>query len=159
MESIGFKTSVVTQNIDGLHAKAGTKSIVELHGSVLKNYCMDCKKGFGLSFIENSGESVPVCDLCGGVVRPDVVLYGECLDEGNIEKSVRLIRDADFLFAIGSSLTVYPAAGLLRYFGGDYFYIINIGETPYDKKADCVLEQNSSYALRELKQELAHAFR
>ncbi|MBN2883615.1 MAG: NAD-dependent protein deacylase [Clostridia bacterium] len=158
IESLIANTHVVTQNIDGLHSKAGSVNVIELHGSILNNYCMACKRRFDFSYIPDFTGEVPICDVCGGIVRPDVVLYGENLDDVSIKGAVTAIENADFLFAIGSSLTVYPASGLLKYYRGNFFYIINIGQTPYDGRADRVMEVNSSIALGILEQELCNVF-
>ena len=129
--------SVITQNIDGLHQMAGSKKVWELHGSVHRNYCRSCNKEYGLQFmIEHEG--IPRC-TCGGVIKPDVVLYEEGLDEENIEEAVRLIREADILIVGGTSLGVYPAAGLIDYYRGHKLVLINKSETPYDNRADLLI--------------------
>ena len=139
-EQEGRLSAVVTQNIDGLHQKAGSKKVHELHGSVLRNYCLRCGKFYSAEFIRDS-EGVPKC-TCGGTVKPDVVLYEEGLDEATIEKSVMAIYNADLLIVGGTSLTVYPAAGLLRYYRGDRLVLINRDETPYDNQADLVIHDS-----------------
>ena len=126
----------MTQNIDGLHQKAGSKRVFELHGSVLRNYCTRCHKFYPAEFIRDSG-GVPKCD-CGGTVKPDVVLYEESLDQDTIEKAVSAIYDADLLIVAGTSLTVYPAAGLIRYYQGNRLVLINRDATAYDDQADLV---------------------
>ena len=136
----GRLSAVVTQNIDGLHQKAGSKKVYELHGSVLRNYCTRCGKFHSAEFIKNSG-GVPKCD-CGGTVKPDVVLYEEGLDQNTIEKSVRAIYNADLLIVAGTSLTVYPAAGLINYYRGNRLVLINRDATPYDGQADLVLHES-----------------
>ena len=139
-EEEGKLSAVVTQNIDGLHQKAGSKKVYELHGSVLRNYCQRCGKFYSAEFIKNS-TGVPKCD-CGGTVKPDVVLYEEGLDQQTIEKSVMAIYNADLMIVAGTSLTVYPAAGLLRYYQGNRLVLINRDETPYDSQADLVIHDS-----------------
>ncbi len=139
-EAEGRLAAVVTQNIDGLHQKAGSKRVYELHGSVLRNYCTKCGKFYPAEFVKNS-QGVPRC-TCGGTVKPDVVLYEEGLDEATLEKSVAAIANADLLIVAGTSLTVYPAAGLVRYYRGDRLVLINRDETPYDRYADLVFHES-----------------
>ena len=139
-EEEGKLQAVVTQNIDGLHQKAGSKRVYELHGSVLRNYCVRCGKFYPAEFIKNS-EGVPRC-TCGGIVKPDVVLYEESLDQTTIEKSVMAIANADMLIVAGTSLTVYPAAGVIRYYQGNRLVLINRDQTPYDNIADLVLHES-----------------
>lgn len=139
-EQAGKLQAVVTQNIDGLHQKAGSRKVYELHGSVLRNYCTRCGKFFSAEFVKN-GVGVPHCD-CGGIVKPDVVLYEEGLDQEVIAKSVHAIRNADMLIVGGTSLTVYPAAGLIQYYQGDRLVLINRDATPYDDQADLVLHES-----------------
>ena len=139
-EREGKLSAVVTQNIDGLHQKAGSRKIYELHGSVLRNYCVRCRKFHSAEFIRDSA-GVPRCS-CGGTVKPDVVLYEEGLDPATIEKSVMAIYRADLLIVAGTSLTVYPAAGLIEYYRGNRLVLINRDETPYDSKADLVIHDS-----------------
>ena len=139
-EQAGKLQAVVTQTIDGLHQKAGSRKVYELHGSVLRNYCTRCGKFFSAEFVKN-GVGVPHCD-CGGIVKPDVVLYEEGLDQEVIAKSVHAIRNADMLIVGGTSLTVYPAAGLIQYYRGDRLVLINRDATPYDDQADLVLHES-----------------
>ena len=139
-EEEGRLSAVVTQNIDGLHQKAGSKRVYELHGSVLRNYCQRCGKFHSAEFIKNS-EGVPKCD-CGGTVKPDVVLYEEGLDGDTIEKAVSAIYQADLLIVAGTSLTVYPAAGLINYYRGNRLVLINRDATPYDRHADLVFHES-----------------
>ena len=139
-EEEGRLAAVVTQNIDGLHQKAGSKRVFELHGSVLRNYCTRCHKFYPAEFIRDSG-GVPKCD-CGGTVKPDVVLYEESLDQDTIEKAVSAIYDADLLIVAGTSLTVYPAAGLIRYYQGNRLVLINRDATAYDDQADLVFHES-----------------
>lgn len=139
-EADGKLLAVVTQNIDGLHQKAGSKRVYELHGSVLRNYCTVCKKFHSAEFVKNS-VAVPRCS-CGGTVKPDVVLYEESLDMSTVDKSIAAIGDADLLIVAGTSLTVYPAAGLVNYYKGSRMVLINRDETPYDCHADLVFHQS-----------------
>ena len=139
-EQEGKLSAVVTQNIDGLHQKAGSKRVYELHGSVLRNYCVRCGKFYPAEFIRDA-DGVPKCD-CGGIVKPDVVLYEESLDQNTIEKSVGAIASADLLIVAGTSLTVYPAAGLINYYRGNRLVLINRDATPYDGQADLVFHES-----------------
>lgn len=139
-EAEGKLSAVVTQNIDGLHQKAGSKKVYELHGSVLRNYCTRCGKFHSAEFVKNA-DGVPRCD-CGGIVKPDVVLYEESLDQKTIEGAVAAISHADLLIVAGTSLTVYPAAGLIQYYRGDRLVLINRDETPYDSYANLVFHQS-----------------
>ena len=139
-EQEGKLSAVVTQNIDGLHQKAGSENVYELHGSVLRNYCTRCRKFHSAEFIKNSVD-VPRCS-CGGIVKPDVVLYEEDLNQKTIENSVMAIRDADLLIVAGTSLTVYPAAGLINYYRGNRLVLINRDATQYDHYADLVFHEN-----------------
>lgn len=136
LERAGKLTAVVTQNIDGLHQAAGSKKVYELHGSVLRNYCMKCGKFHSAEYIKNSN-GVPKCE-CGGVIKPDVVLYEEGLDDSTVSGALSAIQSADTLIIAGTSLTVYPAAGFISYFKGDNIVLINRDETPFDSKADLV---------------------
>lgn len=139
LEKEGHLAAVVTQNIDGLHQKAGSRNVFELHGSVLRNYCVKCGKFYGAEVVKNA-KGVPLCD-CGGVIKPDVVLYEESLDERTMMGAVAAIRRADLLIVGGTSLTVYPAAGLLHYYRGDRLVLINRDETPYDSYANLVFHE------------------
>jgi len=130
---------VVTQNIDGLHQKAGSKHVYELHGSVLRNYCMDCSTFYSAEYIKNS-EGVPRCQKCGGIIKPDVVLYEEGLSQAVVEGAVAAIQSADVMIVLGTSLVVYPAAGLIRYFSGRHLVLINRDATPYDSDADLLIQ-------------------
>lgn len=136
-EAQGKCRAVVTQNIDGLHQKAGSKEVLELHGSVLRNYCMRCRKPYDVRDIA-VGTGVPKCS-CGGIIKPDVVLYEESLDSYTINKSVEYIRSADILIIGGTSLAVYPAAGLINYYRGHKLVLVNKSETPADRSADLVI--------------------
>lgn len=139
LEEAGKLKGVVTQNIDGLHQKAGSKNVLELHGSILRNYCMKCNKFYEMDSILKQ-EGVPLCS-CGGIIKPDVVLYEESLNDQVISKAVRLISEADILIVGGTSLSVYPAAGLIRYYQGDKLVLINKTITPYDKEADLLINR------------------
>lgn len=139
LERTGKLTAVVTQNIDGLHQAAGSKKVYELHGSVLRNYCMKCGKFYSAEYIKNSN-GIPKCE-CGGVIKPDVVLYEEGLDDSTVTGALRAIQTADTLIIAGTSLTVYPAAGFISYFNGDNIVLINRDETPFDSKADLVFHE------------------
>jgi NAD-dependent deacetylase len=140
LEEEGHLAAVVTQNIDGLHQKAGSKTVYELHGSVLRNYCTKCRKFHSAEFVKFA-EDVPICD-CGGIVKPDVVLYEEGLNEQTLMGAIEAIANADLLIVGGTSLTVYPAAGLLRYYRGNRLVLINRDETPYDTEADLVIHDS-----------------
>jgi len=137
LEDEGKLTAIVTQNIDGLHQAAGSRRVYELHGSTLRNYCMKCHKFFGVDTIIKS-EGVPHCD-CGGIIKPDVVLYEEGLDDKVVSGAIRSISSADTLIIGGTSLNVYPAAGLIRYFRGTSLVIINMSPTQMDNNADLLI--------------------
>ena len=147
-EQQGKLSTVVTQNIDGLHQAAGSRNVLELHGSVLRNYCQKCGKFYGLDAVLNS-TGVPHCE-CGGTMKPDVVLYEEGLDQDTIESAVAHIRNADMLIVGGTSLSVYPAAGLVRYFRGKYIVVINKGELAGDLMADLVVTEPIGEVLAQL---------
>jgi len=138
LEAAGKLKAVITQNIDGLHQAAGSREVLELHGSVHRNYCTQCGKFFSAEDILHS-KGVPKCDACGGLVKPDVVLYEEGLDGPTLERAVGHIRRADLLIIGGTSLAVYPAAGLVNYYRGDRLVLINKTPTPYDANADLVI--------------------
>ena len=137
LEQQGKVRAVITQNIDGLHQAAGSKEVLELHGSVHRNYCTRCGKFFGLSDILGMND-VPRCE-CGGIIKPDVVLYEEGLDQETLQKAVRYIQNAEILIIGGTSLTVYPAAGLIDYYRGKKLVLINKTATPMDERADLVI--------------------
>lgn len=139
-EREGKLDAVITQNIDGLHQKAGSQRVFELHGSVLRNYCVNCGKFFSAEYIKNH-PNIPRCD-CGGIVKPDVVLYEEALNANVLDESIHAIQNADLLIVAGTSLTVYPAAGLLRYYSGRRLVLINRDATPYDSYASLVFHEN-----------------
>ena len=148
-EETGKLRAVVTQNIDGLHQKAGSRHVCELHGSIWRNHCLKCAKAYGPEFIRDS-EGVPVC-TCGGRIKPDVVLYEEGLDDATVSGAVHAIRQADCVIVAGTSLTVYPAAGLLRYFRGKYLVLINRDATPMDSEADLVIHDKVGQVLSQLR--------
>ena len=148
LEQLGIVKAVITQNIDGLHQKAGSKEVLELHGSVHRNYCMRCRKFFGLDAIINS-TGVPKCDACGGTIKPDVVLYEEGLDSYVIDRSVSHIRRAKVLVIGGTSLAVYPAAGLINYFRGNKIVLINRDATSRDSIADLIIRRPIGQVMKE----------
>lgn len=140
LEKFGKLRCVITQNIDGLHEMAGSKNVLNLHGTVYKNHCMKCGEAYPMEYILES-KGVPKC-RCGGTIKPDVVLYGECLDEKVLEKSIIAISEAEVLIVGGTSLAVYPAAGLIDYFRGEKLILINREMTQYDKNADLVFHES-----------------
>ena len=148
LEKEGKVKAVVTQNIDNLHQMAGSKNVIELHGSVMRNYCMKCGKSYDLKDI--LGTDVPRC-TCGGIIKPDVVLYEEGLNENDINNAVQSIYEADMLIIVGTSLVVYPAAGFVRYFRGKYLVLLNKSETSYDNQADIVIHDDIKNIVEELK--------
>ena len=139
LEREGKLRAVITQNIDGLHQAAGSKNVLELHGSILRSYCSACGKPYPADKM-NHGEGVPHCS-CGGVIRPDIVLYEEPLDESIMTRALHYISEAEVLIIGGTSLNVYPAAGLINYYGGNKLALINLGSTPYDNEADLVINE------------------
>ena len=139
LEAQGKLRAVITQNIDGLHQAAGSKTVLELHGSVLRNYCVSCGHFHDMKYILDS-EGIPVCEKCGNPIKPDVVLYEEGLDQKTINDAVRYIHDAQVLIIGGTSLAVYPAAGLIDYFGGDKLVVVNKAPTPRDAHADLLIQ-------------------
>ena len=141
LEKVGKLSAVVTQNIDGLHQAAGSKNVFELHGSTLRNYCMKCGASYSSDFIVQSKSTVPLCTKCGGVVKPDVVLYEESLDQSCMDGAVRAIRAADMLIIGGTSLVVYPAATLVNYYCGDKLVVINKSATSGDSVAQLVIHE------------------
>ena len=145
LEKEGKLKAVITQNIDGLHQKAGSKKVYELHGSVSRNHCMDCGAAYDIDFImdeANCKNGVPICPKCGGIIKPDVVLYEEVLDENCLAGAINAIEQADVLIIGGTSLVVYPAAGLIRYFRGRHLVLINKQPTQYDRMADLVINDS-----------------
>lgn len=147
LEAMGKLKAVVTQNIDGLHQAAGSRTVYELHGTVYKNKCMRCGRAYGLDAVM-AADGIPRC-ACGGIIKPEVVLYEEGLDGGTIEKSVAAIRRADMLIVGGTSLNVYPAASFVQYYRGDRLVLINKSETPYDGYADLLIHDSIGKVLSE----------
>lgn len=148
LERAGKLAAVITQNIDGLHTAAGSRNVIELHGSVHRNHCMKCGKSYGLDFIANS-EGIPRCE-CGGIVKPDVVLYEEGLDENDINRAINAIAEADVLIIGGTSLVVQPAAGLIRFFNGRRLVVINKTPTSADDEADIVIKGSIGETLSQI---------
>lgn len=147
LEKKGKLRAVITQNIDGLHQMAGSKNVIELHGSLHRNFCMDCRESYNLDFILNSPKDVPVCKSCGGVIKPDVVLYGETLNTKIINQAVSLISNADVFIIGGTSLVVYPAAGLVDYYRGSKLILINKSSTSNDNSANLVIHDSIGMVL------------
>ncbi len=141
LEKRGKSLGVVTQNIDGLHQKAGSKRVYELHGSIMRNYCEECGKYYPAEFIRNC-DGVPKCEVCGSMIKPDVVLYEEGLSDAVLRGAIAAIQSADVLIVLGTSLIVYPAASLLRFFGGKHLVLINRSITPYDREADLLIQDS-----------------
>ncbi len=142
LENAGKLKAIITQNIDGLHQAAGSKNVVELHGSVNRFYCLGCGKPYNLAFVEAANPLPPLCPVCGKLVRPDVVLYGEPLDGEVMQNAIDVIDAADVLIVGGTSLVVYPAAGLIDYYTGDKLILINRDPTPFDRRANYVLHED-----------------
>ena len=154
MEAKGKLRAVITQNIDGLHQKAGSKVVYELHGSTLRNYCLECGEFYDETIIkesENAPDKLPHCKKCGGLIKPDVVLYEEGLDQELIDKSVRAIAEAETLIIGGTSLVVYPAAGFVRYFQGKHLVLLNKSSTQMDDAADLVIHEPIGQVLSQIK--------
>jgi NAD-dependent deacetylase len=150
LEEAGKLKAVITQNIDGLHQMGGSKNVLELHGSVHRNYCMKCNKAYSLEDVMNSEEIIPYCKECGGIIKPDVVLYEESLDSLTLQKAISYISNADILIVGGTSLVVYPAAGLVNYYKGKKLILINKSSTPYDDQANYVLHESVGIILSQL---------
>lgn len=150
LEAAGKVKAVVTQNIDGLHQLAGSKRVLELHGSVHRNYCRKCGKGFDAEYVRDYPGKVPLCDACGGTIKPDVVLYEEGLDQGTLEAAVRALAEADMLIIGGTSLNVYPAAGLIRYYQGHRLVLLNKSPVARDLAADLVITDPIGETLAQL---------
>ncbi|WP_434310694.1 NAD-dependent protein deacylase [Hominifimenecus sp. rT4P-3] len=138
LEAAGKLAAIITQNIDGLHQAAGSKNVLELHGSVHRNYCLKCRQSYNASYVK-AAEGIPLCKHCGGMLKPDVVLYEEPLDEETMAQAIKAIREADLMIVGGTSLAVYPAAGLIHYYQGSRLVLINKTPTPYDSHADLIL--------------------
>ena len=150
LEKKGKNVIVVTQNIDGLHQKAGSSIVYELHGTIHQNFCQKCGRLFGLDYVMNA-KGIPYCDKCGGIVKPNVVLYEESLDEDTIGRSINAIMTCDMLIIVGTSLRVYPAAGFIRYFKGRYVVVINKDNTPYDSNCDLVFNEDVVSVIKNIK--------
>ena len=150
LEKKGKYVIVVTQNIDGLHQKAGSSIVYELHGTIHQNFCQRCGRLFGLDYVMNSN-GVPHCDKCGGIVKPNVVLYEESLDEDTIQRSINAIMTCDMMIIVGTSLRVYPAAGFIRYFRGRYLVVINKDATSYDSNCDLVFNEDVVNVIKNIK--------
>ena len=150
LEKIGKLKAIVTQNIDGLHQMAGSKNVLELHGSIHRNYCTKCNKFFNLDEMLNLDGIVPYCDTCKNIIKPDVVLYEEGLDDNIISKTISSISSSDLLIIGGTSLVVYPAASFINYFKGKNMVLINKSKTPYDSKADLVINDSIDVILDEV---------
>ena len=150
LEKKGKNVIVVTQNIDGLHQKAGSSIVYELHGTIHQNFCQRCGRLFGLDYVINA-KGVPHCDKCGGIIKPNVVLYEEGLDEDTISRSINAIMTCDLLIIIGTSLRVYPAAGFIRYFRGKYLVVINKDATAYDSNCDLVFNEDVVNVIKNIK--------
>lgn len=148
LENQGKLKAVITQNIDGLHQMAGSHNVLELHGTIYSNHCIKCNKFFNLDYILNS-KNIPMCDSCGSIIKPDVVLYGESLDEKILYKSILLISNADLLIVAGTSLNVYPAAGLLRYYTGKNLILINKTKTAFDVVANLCINDSVAKIFKE----------
>jgi len=150
MEGLCSLRAVITQNIDGLHQEAGSTGVIELHGTTRRNYCMKCRKQYSLGDIAESEQMIPKCKNCGGIIKPDVVLYEEPLNERDLSRAVSLSANADVMLVVGTSLVVYPAAGLLDYYMGNKLIIININPTPYDKRASVLIHEKAGPALKKI---------
>ncbi len=151
LERAGKLTAVITQNIDGLHQKAGSVNVLELHGTVLRNTCMKCGKKFDVEYIRELKGGIPYCDKCKGRIKPEVVLYEEALDDNVIRESIRALSEADMLIVGGTSLVVYPAAGLIDYFRGDSLVLINKGSTGREAGADLVITDPIGQVLSQIR--------
>jgi len=150
MEKYCNVLAVITQNIDGLHQEAGSSDVIELHGSTKRNFCMKCGKKFSLDDLFELNEPVPKCNKCGGLIKPDVILYEEPLNEKDLTRAINLTMKADVLLVIGTSLVVYPAAGLLNYYRGGKLIIINIGATPFDSMAKLVIHDSAGQVMKKI---------
>jgi NAD-dependent deacetylase len=147
LEKRGKLSAVITQNIDGLHQMAGSKNVLELHGSIHRNYCTRCGKSYGLQYILDSGTNIPLCEKCRVTVKPDVVLYEEHLNSDLLAKAIKYISEAEVLIVGGTSLVVYPAAGLVEYYKGDKLILINKSSTSYDYKANLIFNESIGVVL------------
>ena len=152
MEDKGILSSIITQNIDGFHQEAGSKNVLELHGSIKRNYCMDCGKFYDDKYIFNS-KDIPKCS-CGGIIKPDVVLYEEGLDPDTMSSTIKEISNCDLLIIGGTSLNVYPAASFINYFRGKHLVLINRDNTPYDNMCDLVINDSLGLVFEKIKKEI-----
>lgn len=150
LEDKGKLKAIITQNIDGLHQMGGSRNVLELHGSVHRNYCMKCRKFYDLNYILESGDIVPKCSECGGVIKPDVVLYEEPLDMDTMNKAISYVSKAEVFIVGGTSLVVYPAANLVNYYNGNKLILINKSGTPYDGMADIVINDSIGKVLNSI---------
>lgn len=150
LEAAGKLTAVVTQNIDGLHQAAGSKKVYELHGSIMRNYCMDCRTFYDAEYVK-SADGIPCCEKCGGTIKPDVVLYEEGLDSATVNGAIRAIADADMMIIGGTSLIVYPAASFIDYFRGKYLVVINKSETGRAVHTDLTIHAPIGEVLSQIK--------
>lgn len=150
LEHMGILSAVITQNIDGLHQAAGSKNVFELHGTVYRYHCLGCGKEFDRAFVADKRGSIPTCPTCGGLIKPDVVLYEEALDGRTVTEAIRAISNSKLMIIGGTSLAVYPAAGLLRYFSGDDIVLINRDETPYDSRATLIFRDRIGEVMSEV---------
>lgn len=153
LEKMGKLQGIITQNIDGLHQKAGSKNVVELHGTLNDYYCVSCGEKYDLAYV-NKYQDVPICEKCGDIVRPDIVLYGEGLDQNNISHAINLISHADVLIVGGTSLAVYPAAGLIDFYNGNKLVLINKDDTGKESAADYVIKGDISKIMKELVEDI-----
>ena len=153
LEKMGKLQGIITQNIDGLHQKAGSKNVIELHGTLNDYYCVSCGEKYDLAYV-NKFQDVPTCEKCGGIVRPDIVLYGEGLDQNNISHAINLISHADVLIVGGTSLAVYPAAGLIDFYNGNKLVLINKDDTGKESAADYVVKGDISKIMMELVEDI-----
>lgn len=153
LEKMGKLQGIITQNIDGLHQKAGSKNVIELHGTLNDYYCISCGEKYDLAYVYKFTD-VPTCEKCGGIVRPDIVLYGEGLDQNNISHAINLISHADVLIIGGTSLAVYPAAGLIDFYNGNKLVLINKDDTGKESAADYVIKGDISKIMRELVEDI-----
>ncbi len=153
LEKQGKVKAVITQNIDNLHQAGGSKNVIELHGSIMRNYCMDCHTYYDLKDIYNNKGNIPTCKKCGGIIKPDVVLYEEGLNSDDISKAINYIKNADMLIVVGTSLVVYPAAGFVNYFRGKNLVLINKSKTQFDSNADILINDDIKNVIEYLEKE------
>lgn len=150
IEKLNYNVNIITQNIDGLHQMADCKNVIELHGSIYKNFCINCSKIFNINYIVKNKPNIPKCDQCNSIIRPDVTLYEEQLDNSKLEKSIKAIKNADILFVLGTSLVVQPAASLINYYKNKNIVIINKSQTPYDRKAAYIFNDSCGKILNKI---------